>query len=427
MNRSIEPLKHLYSRLANAGFSRQYIQKYVLPQDLANDDAYEERIVFISTHLGITEASLHDESIPLAFNTSRTRFFRGPEIAEDFDVGLHIAEGVVRVAIEAIDIHKSIYVPPADILRRNIIKGGNSWVSFQSLLDFCWNTGIPVLHIKKLPSNSKKLRGQAIEINGYPAIVLGQDFRFLARHIYAFAHEIGHLAQRHLGFIGLMPNIEAEMRFNERTEMEAHRYAMELITGGLSIPPDNRHYRNVKDLVAATISRSKEYQIDPGYLIVNRASTTNDWQEASIALNIIEGNVNAPEFINTEATKYLRWERISPVSRYFLQNITGIQIRKDISYIEKSISKSNDINYAYSSDLPNDILDRYHELLNTKYTVGLSDEQELEFKQISDILDEADWNSLNEKEMRRFDDQRSERQIAALNAIIEQLVKLQTI
>jgi len=199
---------------------------------------------------------------------------------------------------------------------------GEAWVGFRNLMQYCWDSGIPVLHATNLPPKARKLGGVAAEIDGYPAIILCQQYRYLARHLPRLAHELGHLSGQHLSFIGFHSSTEAEMHFNDRTEGEAHRYAFDLLTGGQSIPADEFRYRSIDALVEATYVRSNTYKIDPGYLIVNRARFTQDWREANIALGIIEGHVNAVELINSEAQKHIQWNKVSAASRYFFQSIT---------------------------------------------------------------------------------------------------------
>ena len=39
-------------------------------------------------------------------------------------------------------------------------------VGLESLVDFCWGDGIPIIHVKILPQESKKLDGMALFSEG---------------------------------------------------------------------------------------------------------------------------------------------------------------------------------------------------------------------------------------------------------------------
>jgi hypothetical protein len=77
--------------------------------------------------------------------------------------------------------------------------------------------------------------------------------------------------------------------------------------------------------------------------------------------------------------------------------------------------------------LPQDLLSRYHVLVERKHEVGLTVDESVEFERLSEELDEADWNSPAEHRLRAIDENRHVEQLATLDSIIDQLTILKSI
>src|SRR5690606_26024587 len=53
---------------------------------------------------------------------------------------------------------------------------GRGHVDFEGLLALCWAHGIPVLFLKEMPRNTKRMTGMAVMVDGRPAILLGFNY-----------------------------------------------------------------------------------------------------------------------------------------------------------------------------------------------------------------------------------------------------------
>jgi len=424
-----QQVSRLYSALSGAGLGKAYLNRYLIPQALQNPLEHDSLVEFLAWHLGLNLDSLSATNPVLKFEHSKVRYFRGPETAEDKDSGELIAMAISRIAISAMQHKRMDSFPTASAVRRRILESNEPYVSFRSLIDYCWNSGVPILHVKNLPAKARKRRGIVTEVNSRPAVVLCRQDASPSRHILPLAHEIGHIAGRHLDFVGFMASTDAELQFIDRTEAEAQRYGNELITGGQTIPVDGYHYRRVEGLVDATLERSRRYKVDPGYLIISRTTVTHDWAEANLALRLIEGSTTAPEMINSEVAKRLDWGQVSAYSRDLLQGVTGLQAPR----IKPTVGENTNFSEPDSSEsaserrLPGELLKRYDHLVELKYTVGLSEGQEVEFKNVAEALDNADWNSPDERAKRSASKVRHKQQRDTLENIIGQLMRLQTI
>ena len=404
---SPDRMKQLYKRLASAGFSMAFIRKRVLPEAwddrLASDDThYHNLLDFLSRNLAMNRESLEDTSHPVSFDRSRTRFFKGPDVTEESDAGLQLIQGVTRIALSGILPSPRVNLLSASAVRRRILELGQPWVGFRSLLSFCWSSRIPVIHIQNLPTQSRRMRGIAVELEDQNAIVLCQKYQYPARHLVPLAHELGHLAGQHMDFIGLLATTAEELLFNDRTEAEAHRYATELLTGGQVIPPNYQHYRRPQDLVEAIYEQGRVWKIDPGYLAVRRAGDTGDWREASIVLSMIEGESNALALINAEVKKHINGAGISAASRSFFTNITGVTLSgQPVTSSDNPPSSSG--TRATQQILPsppiypNDLLQKYKELVRQGYTGQLSPEQD---RQLAAIREEIQTISREDERSR---------------------------
>lgn len=425
---TLDQMKQLNKRLSRAGFSARFLREQVLPKNWKDEMAsshsrYQQLLEFLSQHLAINLESLEDTSSQVIFDNSRTRFFKGPDVTEEADAGLHLAEGVTRIALAGMSPFIPTTVPSAAAVRRRILETGERWVGLRALISFCWNINTPVIHVQSLPPKAKRLRGVAIETGGRNAIVLCQQHLYPARHLIPLAHEMGHLAGRHMEFIGLMATTQEELRFNDRTEAEAHRYATELLTGGQSLFPDYRRFQRPQALVEAIYEQSHAKQIDPGYLIVKRASETGDWREANIALSIIEGEESAISLINSEVRKHLDTSRIPPISRAFFTSITGVTfpVRADASASSRSATNipADVLSPTLETNLyPDSLLQSYQFLVRQGYVGELSPEQTQELAQIrEEIQNISRRNERTQESARKVEDMNAS--LSALESQVE--------
>lgn len=76
------------------------------------------------------------------------------------------------------------------------LRGGN--LGFDALLDLCWSRGIPVVPLSNLPVGIRKMDGAALQLGDRPVIILAKKKSSRAWLSFILAHEMGHIACRHL-------------------------------------------------------------------------------------------------------------------------------------------------------------------------------------------------------------------------------------
>ena len=324
------PMSLLYKRLASAGFKQKFVRETVLPSwwsdEVASTEAgYLEGLVIISKHLGIQLGALRNPVAELQLENTHARFFKGPELASDENVAVAIAERAARIALLGMpEAHKPAIVSAASI-RRRLIGGGASWIGFQELLQFCWNSNIPVIYVAHLPAGVKKLRAVTVSVDGRPAIVFFRGEKKPAKHLFPLAHEIGHIYLNHLEFVGLIIDTEAEFSFNESTEREANRFARELLTGGEELPLNYNFPSIPSEIARGCKEYANRLHIDPSFLVGEWEKKTKQYKEARTAVNFyIQQDENALAMMAAELSRRIDWDLIPEESQEYLLNLTRV-------------------------------------------------------------------------------------------------------
>ena len=408
-----ERMRQLYRRLSRAGFGPKFVREYVLPpawqdEKAVSDAEYRRLLTFLSDHLGIDLASLQDPAAPLAFGGSQARLFRGRDVFEEADATQQVAQGVARVALAGLPEQRSVWVPPALVLRRQLLLEGRPWVGFRDLLSYCWRIHVPVLHVQNLPAKSTKHKGIAVEVDGTHAIVLCQQHVSPAWHLKALAHEIGHLTEEDADLMTRPATTEEKVRLAEQAETAAARYATQLMTGGREVAADTQQYRWTQDLVDATYVRAQEQNIDPGYLILRRGAVSKNWSEANAALRIIddrEGGASARELINSQILSHIDARSIRPESISFFQRVTEARLRTSSQPLsphdidipvagslsppapgQPTAAPSRSITAVTADTYPEGLLTRYKALAHQRLSGGLAAPQAEELAALREQL-----------------------------------------
>ena len=242
MPKSVASMKPLYERLKAHGIERQYIQSAVLP-DWWDDSLYDEPSnrqlaeLYVSKFLGIRLQQLVDTSAPIAPPDQLARLKRAKNTEHSHVAGaivaaLHAARNVAELMKEhlpftgirsALEIRNQLLSRPAC-----------TWPDLRNLVDYCWQHGIGVIHVTKLPKvpGSRTIAGVATFVGNRPVVVLcsGRDSpAWLAFHL---AHELGHIMRKHvsLGSKALV-DLKLDQASDEKDEKEADQYGFQVLTG----------------------------------------------------------------------------------------------------------------------------------------------------------------------------------------------------
>lgn len=324
------PMTRLYDRLDSVGFNRRYVQKFVLPSwwkdEIAqNPAAYAQALSIVARNLGLDLGSLQNTNGPVVrYTLGPRRYKRQARVTEkELELAECLALRAAQIACLATPDPVEGLPASASTFRAALLSDGQRYITFEALLDACWNHGVPVLHIAHFPKGAKKMDGLAVRIDGRPAIVLACRRKHSAWLAFHLAHEMGHIGVGHLPDNSMVVDDEEQRADETAEETEANEYALELLTGKPKIQYTGSTRLNPAVLVEKATTQGRAEGTDAGALILNYAKTTKEWGTAMSALKLVEPKPNAIALIHQKMCQRLDWERTSDANQEFLQRVTG--------------------------------------------------------------------------------------------------------
>ena len=208
-----------------------------------------------------------------------------------------------------------------ETIRRSILKM-HPWVGLDSLIDYCWSHGIPVVHLSRLPKGGKKFDGMVVDIDGRPVIVLAKGSKDPSWQLFILSHEIGHIGCGHVeGGAGFLDEV-VDSDDNNPQEKEATLYGLKLLTGDKSrIGPSGIGRLTGGQLARAAKKFGKEHQIEPGHVALNYAHNQGFIPVGNAALKTIGGRFDAIAYINNALRNNIDGAEIPRDSRHVLDRL----------------------------------------------------------------------------------------------------------
>ena len=212
----------------------------------------------------------------------------------------------------------------AAAIRNAILERGASCVHFESLLDYCWDNGLPVLHVSHLPEGAKKPDALAGIFAGRPAIVIMKRHTHAAWLLFILAHEIGHIGRRHLDGNGLLLDAKVSQDNRDTQEEEANAFAVEILTGKPDIRYQAASNLNAEELAERALMVERRDKVDAGFVALNYVRNRGQGYFAlgNKALEHLQSDVDPVALIQTKTRERLNWEELSRDSRLYLRRIT---------------------------------------------------------------------------------------------------------
>lgn len=323
------PMSPLFKRLAEFGFDRPYVRKVALPEwwdesTAETEDGYMQTLMLLSRNLGLDMRSLQNSTAPVecrAFGT--TRYKMKQSVKEDDLRQAHcIAARAAQLACFATSVPPSSLPASAAEIRATICKGGDRYVKFGALLDYCWDMGVPVLHVSRFPRHARKMDGMAARVKGCPVIVLSKNDHFSAQLLFLLAHELGHIVSNHIGESGMVLDEKIDRESVDEMEIAANTFALELLTGKSDAAYWVPRNLTAQELANGAKRASIRDQVDPGVVALNYAWNKGHWAVGLAALKIIEPQADAVAVVHERMCARLDWERLPAESRRFLLSVT---------------------------------------------------------------------------------------------------------
>lgn len=323
----------LYAKLQQRGLTRTFI-KGVLPEwwddsVASTASGYQEAGMLLAKLFNIRPSSLLSADSQPEFRFGARRFKRqqNTDVA-DLDIACSLAMTAAKIAVSAMP---NCFVRPAQALelRRAILSDPDQrWIDFATLVEYCWQIGIPVLHLTHLPSGAKKMDGLAISIGSRPTIVLTnkRQHGFLLFHL---AHELGHIAEGHVDEDGSWAiDTEIDGAGDQDDEIAANNYGFSLLTGessfrGLPECPTGLRAGNKLAIEALTLGSSR--RIDPMHIALVTAFRHNNFQAGGSAVKLLAKNRPSDiDVCNATLDRHLNWDCLADDESAVLRKLTGM-------------------------------------------------------------------------------------------------------
>ncbi len=325
-------MTQLYGRLGSIGFPRKYLREVVLPdgwddQIVHNPAGYAEGLLLLSKNLGLDLASLQNEAVPVGLrNLGPCKFKKAVSTQEsELAIARTLATRIAQLAASAAPDPTVPLLPSASQIRTLILRAGAPWVGLSHLVDYCWAAGLPVLHLSAFPPGNKKMDGLAWVEDGRRAIVLSKNIRYSAWLLFILAHEVGHIAEGHVGRGGALVDEEVDRSSTDEEERSANAFALELLTGN----PETQVFTvgagaTARALANAAHQAGTAEHIDPGHLVLNCAFQAGGdfFAVANAALAMLEPTADAPDILRKYMLSYLDKTKVPEETYEFILRVT---------------------------------------------------------------------------------------------------------
>jgi len=323
-------IQNIYSALSRQGLSRSKLShifpEWWSPEIEATPSGAQQAKLYLARALSLRIRPISENPPRVEFDLPEERRFKRSAKTTDaeIEVAVAIAKSASRIAISAFE--HEFYPPPpsaADI-RSFILSKGNDWVGLQQLIDYCWDCGIPVLHLATPLLGRKKMDGIAMSLNGRPSIVLSNK-RASGFLLFHLAHELGHIALGHVSQNGAIVDDEIKKSDSDTgrdpQEIDADRFAIELLTGNADGRITLGQMMKAPALAHSAVQYGRQNNIDPTHVVLNCAHNNHRIYALCVsAANLLSAGRNDQELIS-EAVFNRLGDNLSPDNENLLRNL----------------------------------------------------------------------------------------------------------
>ncbi|VWB32024.1 ImmA/IrrE family metallo-endopeptidase [Burkholderia lata] len=293
----------------------------------ASPSAQAELRFSLARNLGLDPLTVLDDQAPQFIwdDSAKYKSFKGDD-QRDKPAITAFGKSLVRMLVKSVEQTVSLQGVSASELRNSILKA-NDYVGLVELLATLWGVGIPVLHLRVYPLAAKRMSAMVTSFKDRFGILLAKDSSYPASIAFYLAHEIGHIACGHVEAGSALLDIEDDAISEETDaeEIEADRYALELLTGDpdFEVSKQGKGY-NARELANQALSLGPRKQIEPGMLALCYGYATGEWAVAQNAMKHIYANaIPAWEVVNGIASQQMAWQNLSDENANFVKAVMG--------------------------------------------------------------------------------------------------------
>lgn len=297
-----DTIQNLYSALRAHGLPKTAVRA-VLPswwEDAIADTpaGLQQAKLIVAKALNLKIKPLVEEPPRVEFDLPEMRRFKLVKGTTEDDVQLAVAlaRSASKLVLSAYD-HEFVRPGSAAEVRQQILASGKPWVDLEGLLNYCWQAGIPVVHLAS-SLMKRKMDGIAMATRGRPTIVLSSR-KACGYLLFHLAHELGHVALGHLDPNGAIVDnsIQEDANGKDDAERAADDYALELLTGNQPRLTLTGFYK-APVLAHMAIEYGKQHSIDPTHVVLNSAHNGNFWALCTATLKVMSGDRKDQDLVN---------------------------------------------------------------------------------------------------------------------------------
>ncbi len=324
-------MKDLYGRLAKLGFNAKFLRDAVFPdwwQDSMAEVPANRALAeaAISKLLGFPIRMLRDPEAdlpPISLQDVRLKHNRNID-ARKTAPALLIIQKVARILAGRI---REVPAYSGDLtssdVRQEILRHA-TLVDLTSLVDFCWRSGIPVVHVGGLPSLGKRVDGSALNIEGRPFIVLASGRDSPSWLAFILAHELAHIMLGHVtGEQMLRADTDLIGMDDDLEEMAANDYALGILSGA-SLPIPGAYGIGGRILANWAEAIADKRGIDPGHYALVFGRIHRRYGVAQEALKYLRLDKGGREIIVRSLGKHLDMSELSETAERFISTLTAV-------------------------------------------------------------------------------------------------------
>lgn len=204
-------MQQLYARLEAFGIPRSYALAVALPpgwrdSDTVNPAVYSQALGLLAQNLNLSLSTLQNDTVPLEWQDCGVALFKRNQTLSDEELTTAkcLAIRAAQVACQAMRTPATKIPESGAAIREAILNKGHLYVSFDALLDYCWNNGLPVLHISPFPKGACKVDP------GFVALNYADTRRFVAENA------TGHYAVGNKALREIEPNVNPVAAIHQR-------------------------------------------------------------------------------------------------------------------------------------------------------------------------------------------------------------------
>lgn len=296
-----------------------------------------ETALLLGRRLGIDSPALVAGQVRPIAGTEATRYKHTVRVTPlQLRAATLMATSLARAVVESMPAAERELPRSAASIRENILAQPTAVISFDTLVDYCWMHGVPVIPLPNVPRGVKKMDAAAIRVEGRPAIVIAIRNNSKAWLSFLLAHELGHLCLGHVGrnasivegSISDSADFDVEGETDQQ-ELQANHFAHELM-GGYAIDQVIEQWPQslpAVSLATSALAGARPLRTAPGHLILRHAFQTRQWPEARSALNFLSDDLDAQSSLVARLSKEIDTAAIADDLQDYVEQLTGVAPR----------------------------------------------------------------------------------------------------